>query len=152
MKESVNLINFRKVFPDTTRLSMEFDHELSEEEVKRNVAYVEKEMNAKYFYLSYYGNKMEVFLSREFKDVSAKMTKGAKVKYYNPLEPRHKCLTTITSDGLLYPYGGFKPCIEVKNGPSEYIVMGEHLPFSPFGEEYPNVYYAIYWRPVEEKK
>lgn len=140
---------YKNFYPDTTVVRLDADHDLDDKEVDAIVESFDDTLGKNKQRLRTmfeFQRTVLIFASAEFKKVADKMKDGdCVVEYHNPyLLDRKKTHHEVMSDGVYYHQG--LAYIDVRS-------MDNDEAWDDMNEEWRiDREFAIYWRPVEEKK
>lgn len=137
---------YRHFYPDTMMVRLDADHDLDDKEIDSIVESFDDTFGKNKQRLRTiveFKRTVLIFASAEFKKVANRIREGArKVEYRNPYLPDYKHTHQEVISNVYYE-GGYA-YIDLYS-PDDDLGDGN-------GEPYINKVFAIYWRPVEEKK
>ena len=137
---------YQHFYPDTTMVRLDADHDLDDKEVDSIVESFDETLGKNKQRLRtalVLKRTVLIFASAEFKKVADRIKKGArKVEYHNPYLPDDKRTRQEVMSNVYYEGG--------------YAYIDLYSPDDDWGdgngEPCIDKVFAIYWRPVEEKK
>lgn len=135
-------------YDDTCSVKMESDHDIPDEELKEIFGAFRDtfgKRKAILYFERYNARKMFFLVSKKFKENADKMVKGSKVEFHDPVLTNRHDVAIIQSDGISYDIGAVvTPLFDLFVEPKNCVDVAKGNDLGP--------YFAIFWRPVEEKK
>ena len=135
-------------YDDVCSVKMELCYDITDEELKEIFSAFRDtfgKRKAILYFERYNARKMFFLVSRKFKENVDKMVKGSKVEFHDPEQPDRHDVAVVQSDGVSYDMGAVVvPLFDLFVEPKNCVEVAKDNDQGP--------YFAIFWRPVEEKK